>query len=423
MTLAPVICLPKGFGEDQKAPLPVGGVIVFAAQIVNNGAAVRGADLVISLPAALQLTGEFRPTRFELWWYSDSGGEGRPLACKAANSAGSVTCAVGPLESGANVMIGIGLTTSDAAVIGTSAPFTVALHPDAGDTFAATEVTATVVIAASAKLDLTLTPDQAEVTVGDTAVLIATLHNSGPSRASGSFVVGIDFGDDSGQTHFAITNSQPVPKMLATRAGLAVAVVDLSTAPTDPSFGYWSLGTLDVGKSVSVNIVVKALSVGADQLGVGAGSDVLDASCDEGSSDGGSASDSAGGPVPAGKGIKPFPAGKGVKPAAADPTACNDFAVADLQAVAPRSTPAPVTKTSTATVATTAIVTVATTVSVPVPATSAPNVSTAAGDELANTGTQQTRPMLLGAIGALLAGSLFCLLGRRRFRTGHGTHR
>jgi hypothetical protein len=311
-------------------------------------------------------------------------------------------------------MIGIGLTTSDAAVIGTSAPFTVALHPDAGDTFAATEVTATIVIAASAKLDLTLTPDQAEVTVGDTAVLTATLHNSGPSRASGSFVVAIDFGDDSGQTHFAITNSQPVPKMLATRAGLAVAVVDLSTAPSDPSFGYWSLGTLDVGKSVSVNIVVKALSVGADQLGVGAGSDVLDASCDEGSSDSGSASDSAGGPVPAGNGIKP---------AAADPTACNDFAVADLQAVAPRSTPAPATRTSTATVATTATVIVATTVSVPVPATSAPSVSSAAGDELANTGTQQTRPLLLGAIGALSAGSLLCLLGRRRFRTGHGTHR
>lgn len=448
----PVVCLPAGFGEDQAAPLSIGGSVVFGAQVVNNGPAVPDATVVITLPSTLRLDPDFPPTRFEQWWTDNADDTGTPLACVGpvdGRDGRTVTCGTGPLVAGANIIIGVGFTTSATATV-TSPPatFTVALNPALPTTPTPNRVQATVYFVGSAKLILTVNPDHARVTVGNVVTLTGTVRNDGPNAAPNSYLFGADFADDGGNAHFQIINSAPLPGAPSGSANGSARTLAIAADPNDvkqPSFGYWPLDTIGPGESASTAIILKASTVGTDELGVSADSDAIDQDCDlDGSgSVSGSSSASAGSAVPAHKSVvKLVPRRvRGHRVTAQQAGVCEDFVLVELTAVAAASTSATATTTrppstiaptstsphptatdpATTSPAATAVAVAASSTTV-APASS--STLAAAGDtELADTGARQTRPMVIASLLAVLAGVALCLAGRRRPARVHSSHR
>ncbi len=444
------MCLPAGFGEDQAAPLAIDGSVDFGAQVVNNGPAVPNATVVITLPSTLRLDPDFPPTRFEQWWTDNADDTGTPLACVApvgGPDGRTVTCGTGPLAAGANIIVGIGFTTSSTATPASPpAKFTVALNPALPTTPAPNRVQATVYFVGSAKLILTVNPDHARVVVGKTVTLTGTVHNEGPNAAPNSYLFGADFADDGGRAHFQITNSAPMPGAPSGSGGArTLAIAAGSSDVKRPSYGYWPLDTIAPGKSASTAIVVKASTVGTDELGISASSDAIDQDCDVQDSGSVSGSGSAAGlpAVTAHKSlVKLVPRRiRGHKVTAQQAGVCEDFVLVELTAVAaaptsstatttpPASTVAPTsttpqpTATDPATSApTSTAVLVAASSSTAAPASSSAQAA-AGATKLASTGAQQTRPMVIASLLAILAGVALCLAGRRRPGWVRGSHR
>lgn len=427
--------------------MSIDGSVDFGAQVINNGPPVPNATVVITLPSTLRLDPNFPPTRFEQWWTDNADDTGTPLACLAGvdgRDGRTVTCGTCPLAAGANIIVGIGFTTSATRTV-TSPPatFTVALNPARPTTPARSRVQATVYFVGSAKLILTVNPDHARVTVGKTVTLTGTVHDEGPNAAPNSYLFGADFADDGGRAHFQITNSAPMPGAPSgSGSARTTAIAAGSSEVKQPSFGYWPLDTIAPGKSASTAIVVKASTVGTDELGISASSDAVDQDCDV--DDSGSASGSSSAPaVPAHKSVvKLVPRRtRGHKVSAQQAGVCEDFVLVELTAVAaaptsstttttpPASTVAPTstsphqTATDPASSATTSTgVVVAASSTTVAPAGSSAQAAAGAA-ELANTGARQIRPMVTASLLAILGGVALCLAGRRRPAWVRGSHR
>ncbi len=401
--LTPIVCIPSGSGEDQPAPVGTDGEVEFAAQVVNRGPAVDDASIVITLPASLQLDPESDEpvSRVDQWWSDDSDEDGSPLVCTTSEDRSVITCATGSVPTGANFLVLVDLAAQDDAVVGTTASFMVALQstPTAGP-FPTTSVRAKVVFVGTAHLQVSLTPTEANVTVGGSLTLVATVHNIGPNKAVEAFGIGFAFPPDGDDFHFLITNSEPLPgtdpgssrtsgsafllRGLATKTGglrksaiKASAIKTAKTsAPEPPSpIGYWPVGTIAPGASVSVQVVVKAESLGEAELDFEAAS--ADAACDDATNPG-----------------------------------CENTATAELTAVAA--------------VTTTATTPPATTTTTVAPSTAAEPVSSvgssASAAALPNTGFEPT-PWLGSAAAVILLGVGLMLLGAPRRRVCGGGHR
>ncbi len=332
--LTPVVCIPTGSGEDQPAPVGTDGFLEFAGQVVNNGPAVSAATVVITLPKGLRLDDPSNEAvnRLEQWWDEDSDEDGTPLACTTSEDGSVVTCATGSIPAGANFLVLIDLDAQDNAVAGTSGKLTLALQssPTLG-TFPATSVQATVDFVGTAHLQVRLTPANASVTVGKSLTLTATIHNGGPNAAVEAAAFGfVSSGRISDDQPFTITNSQPFPGQDSGSTGASASAFLLRSLPTrmaaakrssaktaagkmsaakrssaktssaktsagkmsagrnvasdtSASFGFWPVGTIAVGATASVQVVVKAEYVGQVQLFFDATS--ADESCDEETSD------------------------------------------------------------------------------------------------------------------------------------------
>ncbi len=413
----------------------------FGAQVINNGPAVPEATVVITLPSTLRLSSDLPPTRFEQWWTDNADDNGTPLRCVPSLDGLTVSCGTGPLAAGANIVVGIGFTTSSTATPASApATFTVALNPTASTTPTPNRVQATVYFVGTAKLTLTVNPDHARVTVGKAVTLTGTVHNAGPNPAPNSYLFGADFADDGGSAHFQIANSAPLPGAPGGGADGSARTLAIAADASDvkqPSFGYWPLDTIAPGKTASTAIIVKASTVGTDELGISAGSDAIDQDCDV--ADSGSASGSSSAPaVPARKSVvKLVPRRvRGHRVTAQQAGVCEDFVIVELTAVAAApltTTPPPSTVTPASTssqpatsepttsspTATAAVVPSSTTVA---PAGS-PAQAAANATELANTGARQTRPTVIASLLAILAGAALCLAGRRRPDRVRGSHR
>jgi hypothetical protein len=392
--VTPVICLPTGSGEDQPTPIGTDGFVEFAGQVVNNGLAVSDATVVISLPEGLRLeSDEDDPiNRYDDWWSTDSNEDGTPLECTSSTDGSVVTCDTGSVPAGANFLVVIDLVAQDSAVVGTSETFTVTLEstPTSG-AFPTTSVQATVDFVGTAHLQVVLTPTKATVVVGQSLTFVATVHNVGPNEAVEAAGIGlvfpVDFGDDQ---PFLITNSEPLPgtdsaSAKASGATFALRRLPARTAatrtaapkiadPTTPSdIGYWPIGTIAVGQTVKVQVVVKAESVGQAELDFDAGS--ADESCDDGT----------------------------------DPD-CENIATADLDAIAP--TTAPTTTPTTAPTTTTPPTSASAT-------SSAAAATTTAAAALPNTGFRTASWTWTGFAAVAFGLGLVLVARPRRHRPGH----
>lgn len=389
--LAPVICIPAGFGEDRPAPVGTGDTLTFAAQVVNNGPAVADADVVFVLPADARLGPHDPVTRYEDWWSDSFTGDGTALTCATASDDVTVTCATATLAHGANILVAVDLVAADTAVVGTSGVLEVGLTAAPGEPeFAPTTIRATIDFTGTAHLLVSITPATVRVTVGQHTNLVGTIRNTGPNPAPNAAAIGLSFpAGDSFDSHFQITNSAPLPGPDGERIDLRIRPAAAAAAGDGGGIGYWPVGTIAPGSTAAVTVTVEALSAGSDQLIFAAGSDAGDPAC-----------------------------------AKENSTGCDDTSDADLTAVVPeKSTPPtkPVpTVTKTVTAVATATVTraptrTASTSAVAVVATSSPTA------ELAHTGFEPG-PWLVGSLFVLASGAGLMRAGRRPRRAGP-THR
>ncbi len=355
--LTPVVCLPAGSGEDSSAPLGTGDTITFAAQIVNNGPDVADSTVVLTLPPGLRAADP--PQREEQWWLDDGSGTATSLFCSNTNGGITITCPIGDLPRGADILLLIDLTAQSDAVVGTSATFTVALGPDTGQpAFPPTQVQGTVDFTGVAHLHTTVTPATATMTVGKGSSVTVTVHNAGPQAAPNAAVVGFAEPEDGDRQHFVITNSAPLEGGRA-----ATLAVTIHASPADDSnFGFWPVGTIAPGADAAVVVTVRAVSAGHDTLVVTAGSD------------------------------------NGDPPCATDGAGCESDASAELTATAPV-----VTATHSAT---------------PTPTPKPTPTHTTLPQTLANTGFHG-RPWVLLAVAEVLAGAALMVAGRRRRPCGY----
>jgi hypothetical protein len=380
----PVLCLPKDFDEDQPAQASAGDDVFFEGQVIDNGAAVSGATVTITLPPQLRLAPEVGDTvtRIEEWWLDDDEDatvEG--LNCTTSAGGSTVSCPTGSIAAGDNFLIEIALVATSKAKPGTSASFSMSLaSTTAGPEFPSTHITGVVDFLGQAHLVVTLAPNTDTITVGTSHTLIGTVHNNGPNAAPNAVSVGIVAAgslDGSGfpkpSNHFIITNSGPLPDP----DGKAGALVVHPSGSSEPVLAFWPVGTLAPGQTASVKVTVKALSVGRATLGFAAFSDADDPPCD---------SD--------------------------DDSACREEDETALVAVA-----APATSTAAAPIAS-ATTAPATTTSAATAATAVP----ASPAALPNTGFRPA-PWLGSAVAAILLGAALIVLGAPPRRSYGGQHR
>ena len=394
----PVICLPKGSGEDRTAQLTAGGDIEFDAQVVNDGPAVADATVVITLPEGLRLESDEDDPVYRIDdWYNDDDDDGNytDLTCTALTS--TITCALGALRENANILIGIDLEAGPDAAPGTTLSFQVALQPVAPDTYATTSVTASVVLVDPAHLVVSLTPATVRAVVGHSATVTAAVHNVGPGTAADTFAVAIDVDQNSPKnTHFVITNgvdvSQggddggPLGGIVAAggasraRARLQQQALTRAAAVAGrdavPSLRFWPIGTLASGATTRIPVKLRATSEGEDSLIFTAQSQTGDPACD--SDDGGDEGSGSASATPLARPADTTTA----------PGACQDTVTTLLTAVLP----------------------------------SAAAASGSGAEPLANSGTHSLDVQLGIAVWAILLGALLVWVGRRRFAGGaqHG---
>ncbi|WP_375484222.1 hypothetical protein [uncultured Jatrophihabitans sp.] len=312
----PVVCLPKGSGEDRPASLTPGDDVEFDAQVVNQGVTpVSGATVTITLPAGLQLeSDEDDPVyRIDDWYTSGDDADFTDLDCMAASA--GITCKVGDLAAGDNILIGIDLEVADDARTGTTLRFGVTLHPDAQLPAEDTSVEASITVLAPSHLVVSLTPATLSAVVGRTATMVGSVHNAGSGAAPDTAAIALAANNnDITDTHFEITNGSDLtgdPTGGDVGGGSSVVfgrhvskvttllqrhAVSRSAASSKkkslPSVKFWPVGTLAAGATSRVTIKLKARSAGEDSLTFGAFSDTDD-SCDfsgGGDDEGGSAS-------------------------------------------------------------------------------------------------------------------------------------
>lgn len=391
--LYPVVCLPDGSGEDRTGQLTAGENIEFDAQVVNNGPAVADANIVITLPKGLQLESDEDGPVYRIdGWYTDDEEDGdyTDLTCTALTS--TITCAVGALEQGANILIGIDLQAGPDVTAGTTLSFQVALQPVVPGTFAATSVTASLAVVEPAHLVVSLTPATVRAVVGHSATVTAAIHNAGPGTAADTFAFAIDADQNSPKnTHFVITNgidatqggggAKTVGVVVAgssrARARLQQQALTRAAAVTRrhalPSLRFWPVGTLAPGATTRIPIKLRATSEGEDSLLFAAQSQTGDPACDSG--DGGDNGSASATPL--------------ARPAdtTTAPGACQDTVTTLLTAV--------------------------------LPSAAAASGSASGSEPLADTGTHGLDLQLGVAVWAIVLGGLLVWVGRRRFAAGN----
>ena len=331
--LYPVVCLPAGSGEDRPAAATAGDYLEFDAQVVNDGPPVADASVTITLPKGLSLESDEDDPVYRIdGWFDDTDGDFTDLSCTGGPS--TVTCQVGPLATGANILIGFDLQVDEDAVPGSTLDFRVELQPVGTPTYDPTSVTASVVVLQPTKLVVSLAPAGLHVVVGHRATVTGTVRNAGvgPAPDTVAIAVAVD-PQHPRKTHFVIVNGQQVPvddpsddpsdgsgevsisaaPVAAPAGGARVAVLAArgastlrsllqrhalgrSTASVQrhslPSIAFWPIGTLAPGAVAHVSLQLKAVTAGSDMLTFGAVSGEEDQECDElGGSGGGSTSE------------------------------------------------------------------------------------------------------------------------------------
>lgn len=309
----PVICLPRGFGENRTAPLSPGDVTGFAAQLVDNGAPEPDAMFTITVPAGLRVASEDSDVlRIDDWYAINAEPDFTSLNCatkRAGDGSSTVTCHTGAIKRGTNALIVFPVEVGLDAKPGTEATFTATLEPLAPATFLSTQVAGTIRVLPPSHLVVSLNPSRLSVPVGDRGSITASVHNAGAGAAPEVFFFAVSAaGRVRHSSHFVITNglvlsgdggnqggdsgsgSASAPALSSASAppvitGVAVreAVVSaggsrmrrlveqrLAAHRKGPSLSLWILRTIAPGATRTVSVHLRAESVGVDRFGVGA---------------------------------------------------------------------------------------------------------------------------------------------------------
>lgn len=263
-----VLSIPPNSGEDKAAFLGTGRTAGYGAALTNRGGPASAATLTLRLPTGLRLDIADGVERVDF----DKSGAGTVTEVSCAHGGSAVvTCPIGAVAHGADILLLIPVTATATGKPGTYGTFHLSVKPTNEPDQKASDnaLFGRVKFTGIAVLRLSLKASATKVPVGKSVKITVRVHNNGPQAAGETF--GILLADTA---HFRVTKFSTSKKVPGPEYQIIAA---------PPSIGgivAWNAGTIAAHHTATATLTLKAKSVGTTHVEFFGQSDAGDPGCD-----------------------------------------------------------------------------------------------------------------------------------------------